>query len=300
MTNKNKKAELKKPKGDDSDKEVVYAEIFYTNDRGNSRRKETVTINANKNKYSNRYVSEERLYEKAKEIAVKYGEVYIDWFYAKDKAPFTTQRIWENRKGEFEIGKLTEEEGFIPWFSNWSLPKHKLNYQAEKYDSLNFTKTTRFSSVALLLLSTAITIFLILIDWAHQLVWIDVFIVLILCFFIYKGSKAAIILTFIYWTIAKLIQIIEMASVMHADGGGIAAVIVWWAIVAKPLWRSYQVEKKRIEIKNEKKKEINRKEKKINIPDKGNKKKTLYCSQCREKVEKDSNYCASCGNKINN
>ena len=286
------------------DAKRVYAEISYVDNENNLIRKEKVTTDPKKTKHSDEFVSREELYEKAKEVAFRHDEAFIEWFNLKNNL-VNTERLWVNKGNDIEVYNLHEEGSFPESLFKWGVPDGELNYQVEKYDSLKFSETTRFNAVGLLIFSAILTTIAILAGWIPSLNLIFVFTTLVLAFFIYKGSKAAIIATLIYWTAGRLFPVFLMFLDVQAgttvDTTRVAGILIWWAIVAKALWQSYQVEKEREKRHAQKDSKSKEQENKEERSQKGkNLDKPRYCNKCGEELDKDSNYCASCGNKINN
>jgi len=115
-----------------------------------------------------------------------------------------------------------------------------LKYQVENYNSLDIWKSARGEAVISLLFMAIINaIFFNTVEYW----WVDVALVLILCLFIYKGSKIALIITMIYWTVAKLLQMIEGFS--NGNSKVVIAAILFWVVLTKVFWRAYRVEKER-------------------------------------------------------
>ena len=173
---------------------------------------------------------------------------------------------------------------------SWKLSGEQLKYEVENYDDLSFWKTTRGAAVALLLLSALITIVSVGLGWFPALVLFDVLLILILSFFIYRGSRAAIVLAMIYWTFTQAIKVFDLFLLEEVElATDLLLILFWWILIIKPLWNSYKIEKerRRVEVKKEK----------MDIS-KNNDGGVIYCSQCGEKVERDSNYCINCGSKV--
>ena len=173
---------------------------------------------------------------------------------------------------------------------SWKLSDEQLKYEVENYDDLSFWKTTRGAAVALLLLSALITIVSVGLGWFPALVLFDVLLILILSFFIYRGSRAAIVLAMIYWTFTQAIKVFDLFLLEEVElATDLLLILFWWILIIKPLWNSYKIEKerRRVEVKKEK----------MDIS-KNNDGGVIYCSQCGEKVERDSNYCINCGSKV--
>ncbi len=177
--------------------------------------------------------------------------------------------------------KNKEKSGslFIDLFK-WKMNKKELQNQVENYNTLGLSQSVRKISGALLVLSAVLTFIFMILEWTTEEVLLDVFLFLILAFFVYKGKKIAIIIAMIYWTIVKGIQFVENPE-------GIIVTLIWWAVFMSVFWKAYQVEKAR-EISLEQKKENEKEEPRA----------SLYCPNCGTKVEENANFCRKCGREV--
>jgi len=122
-----------------------------------------------------------------------------------------------------------------------------------------------------------------MVGWIPSEIWIDIILILILAFFVYKGQRWAMIATMIYWTFSRGFQLVSGFSVGDFSAGNIIMPIIWWAIFMGVFWQAYQVERARhIIILQEKRKES----------------EIFYCGKCGNKLDSDSKFCAKCGEKI--
>jgi len=165
----------------------------------------------------------------------------------------------------------------------WNMDEKELKNQIENYDALGFLKSARKLATAAMIFSAIITLIFIMVGWIPSEIWIDIILILILAFFVYKGQRWAMIATMIYWTFSKGFQLVSGFSVGDFSAGNIIMPIIWWAIFMGVFWQAYQVERARhIIILQEKRKES----------------EIFYCGKCGNKLDSDSKFCAKCGEKI--
>ncbi len=127
---------------------------------------------------------------------------------------------------------------------NWRIDGDELNKQISGYDTLSPFEAKRKRSALLLVLSAALGIVLNL--WLHLYdptgVYIEVVIFLILAGFIWKGSRVALIIAMIGWTIEKGFQLIGVFTAGTPSGFQGYIAIVWWAWYMSEFVVAYQVE----------------------------------------------------------
>lgn len=178
-----------------------------------------------------------------------------------------------------------KEENNIPKkILGFGLEKKELLNQLNLYETLNFSKSARKISAGLLILSSVLTLF-----FAPNFIF-DSLILLTLSFFVYRGSKRAIIVAIIYWTFAKLLQLFEDPEMFFV-------IFLWWSAYMHSFWSAYQVERAREKLTLEKynnHKKINRNK----IKEKKEKGKKFYCDRCGLKLGENSKFCSKCGSKI--
>jgi hypothetical protein len=173
------------------------------------------------------------------------------------------------------------ENLFIGLFK-WKMDEEELKNQVENYNTLGFFKSARKVATALMIFAAIISLIYAMIGWFPSEVWIDIVLILVLAFFVYKGKKWAMIVAMIYWTFDKGLQLISGFSTEDFSGGNIIMPILSWAIFMGAFWQAYQVERARHIILQEKKKEP----------------EIFYCNKCGNKLDSDSKFCDKCGLKI--
>jgi len=158
----------------------------------------------------------------------------------------------------------------------WKLNKEELKNQIDNYNTLGFTKSAKKVATALLILSIVITLVLGLFGIVSLgETWLDIILLAVLAFFVYKGKKVAIILAMIYWTFAKGYQLVSNPQ-------QVLWVIIWWAAYMGVFFQAYQVEKARHKMSQEKTEEP----------------VVRYCQKCGAQNQEGSKFCTKCGNKI--
>jgi len=132
------------------------------------------------------------------------------------------------------------------------MDEEELKNQIENYNTLVFFRSARKVATALMIFSAIITLIFVMVGWLSSETWIDIVLILILAFFVYKGKKWAMIVTMIYWTLSKGLQIVSGFSAEDFSGGNIIMLILWWTIFMEAFWQAYQVEtaRRKEKIKN--------------------------------------------------
>jgi len=166
---------------------------------------------------------------------------------------------------------------FLTDLFKWKMEEKELQNQIENYDTLGFFRSARKVATALMIFSAIITLIFAMVGWFSFEIWIDVVLILILAFFVYKGKGWAMIIIMIYWTFSKGLQLVNSFSTENFSGGNIIMPVIWWALFMGVFWQAYQVEKARSSTKRF---------------------SMIYCRKCGAKIESDSKFCIRCGEKI--
>jgi len=191
-----------------------------------------------------------------------------------------------------------QSESFWSWnLFKWSMGGVALKNQIENYNTLKFFSSARKSAVAIMIFSLVIGLILNLVKGSLATIseaWLDILLVFILAFFVYKGHKWAIIGAMIYWTIDRMYAVVNSFSTERP--GDIGIIFIWWTFYMSVFWKAYQVEKER-------KKEIRQKEglsksKEESFRNQLTEKDYQYCPKCGFKLSKEANFCRQCGFKI--
>ncbi|HEX6976846.1 MAG TPA: zinc-ribbon domain-containing protein [Patescibacteria group bacterium] len=170
------------------------------------------------------------------------------------------------------MSEINNKKGksILEWLLWWQVGKDELNKQTREYETLKITQSAKGQSFLLNIFSATITLLFILVGSTDAWNLLDVFILLILGFFIFKGHRWAMVAAMVVWTLEKLISLI--------DGNGGILAILWWAIYMHAYYVAYKVENMRVHHLS-----INNK---------------IYCSHCGKQIDSDSKYCIKCGNKL--
>ncbi|HEV7449469.1 MAG TPA: zinc ribbon domain-containing protein [Candidatus Paceibacterota bacterium] len=157
---------------------------------------------------------------------------------------------------------------------SWKIPPAELAYQVEEYETLGISESYRGVAVLLvfLLLGISLAISLLgVIDFTGVI--IEGVVYLVLCFFVYKGHRWAIIGLMALWTLDKGFQLTETPGIMP---------IVWWVLFMPYFYKALKVE--------------NERNKKHDVPPahQGG----TFCVHCGNKQEHDAKFCTECGKQI--
>ena len=149
-----------------------------------------------------------------------------------------------------EKNQKQSENFFISLFK-WKMDEEELKHQVENYNTLGFLSSARKVATALIIFSVVLTLIFVMVGWISAEVWMDIVIGLVLAVFVYKGNKWAMIITMIYWTAMKGLQVVSGFSLENFRASHIWGPIIWWAILMGALWQAYQVERERARLRNE-------------------------------------------------
>lgn len=130
--------------------------------------------------------------------------------------------------------------------ANWRISKEELKNQVDNYDTLGFGSVRRVS-VILIVASIIMSLVFVVVGWTSPSVLIDILLWIILAIFVNKGSRWAIIITMIYWTISKGAQIVSG----EFNSAKIIFSVIFWGIFMSAFWQTYQVERARKKLKKQ-------------------------------------------------
>lgn len=119
-------------------------------------------------------------------------------------------------------------------FFRVKLDETELNVQIEQYATLGWTKSVRKIATLLLLFSLAVTLLLVPLSQNYA----DALVIALLSLYIYRGSRFAIVLSAIYWTLAKGDQLLSLQ-------GQPVTIFFWWFLYIRAFAQAYQVEVQR-------------------------------------------------------
>lgn len=174
--------------------------------------------------------------------------------------------------------KVGKKSGVLGWILWWKVDNEELNRQIEEYDKLGIIHSARGISLLLLIFSAVIQA-LVIISGNQDFSYIEVFLFLILGYFVFKGKKWAMVTTMVLWTIEKAYSIYVALS--SYSGASTFWAILFWAVYMHYFYLAYKVEKERVLPADKKKKDD-----------------IIYCKKCGSKLEADSTYCINCGEKV--
>lgn len=149
------------------------------------------------------------------------------------------KKIVENTSNSTNAKKKSSYTHWLLW---WILDKNELEKQVKEYKTLGIWHSARKISALLLLFSSIITIGMVAFFNYDSSSLIDVAMMLVLAFFIYRGHRWAMILAMLYWTYAKfygLYTSYSSGSTVHTNG---IVVIIWWATYMHAFWEAFKVE----------------------------------------------------------
>lgn len=189
-----------------------------------------------------------------------FGDVFmgVALFSIVLAVPFTFFIKWWK---EYKLtGKLITEKdrntnnlGFLTGLFEWNMDEKQLKYQIENYNKAGFFSAPRKLATILMIFFAILNLVFMTVGWVSPLVWIDTVSILTLAFFVYKGSKIAIILAMVYWTFSQgynFVNRISVAGVGELNIYNVLLHIIWWSVVMALFWQAYQVERERKRLKN--------------------------------------------------
>ena len=133
-------------------------------------------------------------------------------------------------------------------FAWWKLSQDELEDQIRNYETLKFYKTARGISIGCLLFSSIATFLLfnytnMEMGSASDYAW-DAGIVALLCVFIAKGRRWAMITAMVYWTLCKALSIYTLIESGYS-GAAFWGNFFWWTAYMQVFWLSYKIEAER-------------------------------------------------------
>lgn len=176
-------------------------------------------------------------------------------------------------------------------WKKWKMDEKELKNQVINYDTLSFFRKARGLVTAVIIFSILMNLLFLFSGSITKLGWIDIILMTILAIFIYQGSGFANIIMMIYFTISKILQVIN--SISNGQTTSVILAIVFWPIFMMVFWQAYQVEKARRE--------------KHFYDDLGNKASKepigeddieYTCEVCGVDVPAEAKYCPKCGSKF--
>jgi hypothetical protein len=127
----------------------------------------------------------------------------------------------------------------INWILWWQVDQEELKRQVAEYKKLGITKSARGVAALCLLVSVIITTILIVANFLGAEAFLDVFLLSVLAFFMYKGHKWAMIGAMILWTLEKLYMLLVTGS------NNPVIAFFWWSAYMHAFWTAFKVEQAR-------------------------------------------------------
>ncbi len=133
------------------------------------------------------------------------------------------------------------------WLMWWDVKEEEVERQIEGYNTLSIFKSARGQSALFLILSALITFIFIVTGVVEEIgktAYIDIALLLVLAFFIYRGQRWAMIGAMGLWTLEKILAVM-------GGLGSWALQILWWMLFMSAFWLAYKVETERKRRKEE-------------------------------------------------
>jgi len=129
------------------------------------------------------------------------------------------------------------------WLLWWLIDTGDLRRQIAHYKTLGIVGSARGQSFLLLTLSAAITTGMIELVSHDRSGYIDVGVFLGLGLLILLGQRWAIILAMAFWTLEKVIQLVQGVSSFQVTPSGAPIVaVIWWSIYMHAFYMALRVE----------------------------------------------------------
>jgi len=152
-----------------------------------------------------------------------------------------------------EAENKKKSQSIFGWLLWWQLDKDELQRQVKEYETLKIYQSARGISLLFLLFSAVATTGFILFLNLDSSNFLDIFLFLILGFFIYKGHRWAMIGAMLLWTFEKLYMFIEQSSTIIGNPSftRIFLPLLWWATYMHAFYFAFKVEGLRAKAKKE-------------------------------------------------
>jgi hypothetical protein len=141
--------------------------------------------------------------------------------------------------------KKKKKGSFLSWLLWWRIDQDELAKQVSEYHSLKITKSIRGQSLLLLIFSACVTTAFIVFSNFPIESYFDVFISILLGYFIYRGHRWAMIGAMLFWSLEKFYIIYEgiqsYSPTTHSSSNPLIH-IIWWALYMHAFYFSFSVE----------------------------------------------------------
>jgi hypothetical protein len=127
----------------------------------------------------------------------------------------------------------------VNWFLWWKTDPEELARQAAEYHSLTLFKTARGVALGCILFSMAVTGLLVFFGIVGWDALIDLVIWIVLALFIYLGHRWAMIAAMVFWTLEKILGIVD------GPPASIVMQLIWWCVFMHAFYVAFRVEQER-------------------------------------------------------
>ena len=129
------------------------------------------------------------------------------------------------------------------WPFWWVVNPSDLSRQVEGYDTLKWYQSARGQSLALLLMTSAISVAMIELASHARAGYLDIAAFVGLGVFIYRGHQWAMLGAMGVWTLEKLFQLAGAVQANHS--GYLIGMLLWWAIYMRAFNLAWRTERAR-------------------------------------------------------
>lgn len=141
----------------------------------------------------------------------------------------------------------TKNNNLFSQLAWWTTDEKELRREAEQYNSLGITKSTRGIASLLILALIVLNIIFVLFNWVTiEILYVSV-LYLLLALFTYKGNRFVIMSVMALWTIDRAISLYS-AGISHTGAIAYIMILLWWAFYMKVFYGALRVENLRREI----------------------------------------------------
>jgi len=165
---------------------------------------------------------------------------------------------------------------------SWSISEKDLKEQVENYHSLSISESSRGKTVlvfsGLFVLVAGVSFFA---GSLEDTLW-SLVVYIPLLVFVHRGSRWAVILLIITWTL-------DQGYALYSGGGYM--IIVWWLIITPVFYHALQVE-------NARKKDLVHKNINSIKNEVANNVQPKFCRNCGKELNGGAKFCVNCGAKM--
>ena len=163
---------------------------------------------------------------------------------------------------------------------SWSMSPEERAFQVDNYYKLNFWESYRGAAILVVFFLLALSLILSFFGLTNLTdVLVGGFVYLILCFFVYKGHRWAIVGLMVLWTADKGTQLYNISV---SGEGSVLSIIIWWLVLMPYLYKALKIENTR----------------RVGAPVTIRSEEGVYCVHCGDRQDKDAKFCTACGKQI--